>query len=62
MRDVLNIGARKIAVPAWHVRQDTAHFSSLHAKNLLTSRSEPATKASEPENSQTGGSPPMQTH
>ena len=53
MRDVLNIGARKIVVPAWHVRQDTAHFSSLHPKNLLTSRSEPATKASEPENSQT---------
>ena len=51
MRNVLNIEASKILVPAWHVRQDTAHFSSLHPKNLLTSRSESATKALEPENS-----------
>ena len=51
-RDVLDIGARKIAVPAWHVRQDTAYFSSLHPKNLLTSRSESAIKASEPTTSQ----------
>ena len=51
-REVPDIGARKIAVPAWHVRQDTAHFSSLHPKNLLTSRSKPATKASEPTTSQ----------
>ena len=29
------------------------NFSSLHAQNLLTSRSEPATKASEPRNSYT---------
>ena len=29
------------------------NFPSLHPKNLLTSRSESATKASEPENSQT---------
>ena len=51
MKDVLNIEDRKIDVPVRHVRQDTAHFSSLHPKNLLTSRSESATKASEPENS-----------
>ena len=51
MRNVLNIEASKILVPAWHVRQDTAHFSSLHAQNLLKSRSESATKALEPENS-----------
>ena len=51
MRNVLNIEASKILVPAWHVRQDTAHFSSLHPKNLLTSRSESATKALEPNNS-----------
>ena len=51
MRDVLSIEDRKIDVPARHVRQDTAHFSSLHAQNLLKSRSESATKASEPRNS-----------
>ena len=51
MRNVLNIEASKILVPAWHVRQDTAHFSSLHPKNLLISKSESATKALEPENS-----------
>ena len=54
MRDVLSIEDRKIDVPARHVRQDTAHFSSLHAQNLLKSRSEPATKASEPRNSYQG--------
>ena len=51
MRNVLNIKARKIVAPTWHVGQDTAHFSSLHPKNLLASRSESATKASEPRNS-----------
>ena len=52
VRDVLNIDLRNIVVPAWHVRQDTAHFSSLHPKNLLTSRSESATRALEPNNFQ----------
>ena len=52
MRDVLSIEDRKIDVPARHVRQSTAHFSSLHPKNLLTSRSEPAAKALVPQNSQ----------
>ena len=52
MRNVLNIEASKIFVPARHVRQGTAHFSSLHPKNLLTSRSEPAAKALVPQNSQ----------
>ena len=51
MRNVPNIEARKIVARTWHVRQDTAHFSSLHAQNLLKSRSESATKASEPRNS-----------
>ena len=47
MRDVLNIEDCKIVAPAWHVRQDTAHFSSLHPKNLLTNRSESDSEASE---------------
>ena len=51
MRDVLNIEDCKIVAPAWHVRQDAAHFSSLYPQNLLTSRSESGTKASEPEDS-----------
>ena len=54
MRNVLNIEASKIFVPARHVRQGTAHFSSLHPKNLLTSRSEPAAKALVPQNSYQG--------
>ena len=52
MRDVLNIDLHKIVAPAWHVRQGTAHFSSLHPKNLPTSRSEPAAKVLVPQNSQ----------
>ena len=52
MRNVPNIEARKIVAPTWHVRQDTAHFSSLHPKNLLTSRSESATETLEPQNFQ----------
>ena len=32
MRDVLNIEDCKSVAPAWYVRQDTAHFSSLHPK------------------------------
>ena len=52
MRNVPNIEARKIVAPTWHVGQDTAHFSSLHPKNLLTSKSESATEALEPQNFQ----------
>ena len=64
MRDVLNIDLRKIVVPAGtHAPQDTAHFSSLHPKNLLTSRSEFATKSvGASTTSYTGVDPPMQTH
>ena len=61
MRNVLNIEASKIVVPAWHVRQDTAHFSSLHPKNLLTSRSESQQKRRSLK-TPNGGNPPMQTH
>ena len=52
MKDVLNIEDCRIVAPAWNVHQDAAHFSSLHPKNLLTSRSESATEALEPQNFQ----------
>ena len=59
MRDVLNIEDCKIVAPAWHVRQDTAHFSSLHPKKQAEANLQ--RKASEPQNSQVAVARLLQT-
>ena len=61
MRDVLKIEARKIVVPAWHVRQDTAHFSS-PAKKIIDKQKSSYNKSVGAYKLPDSGSPPVQTH